>query len=81
MPTAQEHAASRKRSAATRGKARKRATAGGSTDAARGKRKAFKAKISKDSTISANERRNMMKSFNTRSRKKQAKKANYQHEG
>lgn len=71
----------RRAAKALRDKARAKKKAGGSTAAAAGKVRAFKKKIKRDPTISEFERKNMAKSYGRKVAKKQAKKANYQHEG
>jgi hypothetical protein len=78
MPTGQEHAAQRRRAAASRKSAKSKS--GGATGKVRGEIKGFKALL-KRTKGSASEKAGMLKSYSRKKRKAQAKKANWQHEG
>tara|TARA_B100001750_G_C15104181_1_gene396904 strand:+ start:216 stop:461 length:246 start_codon:yes stop_codon:yes gene_type:complete len=81
MAAGLDHAKQRRAAAAARNKARAKKKAGGSTATAAGKVRAFKKKIKRDPSITEFERKNMAKSYGRKVARKQAKKANYQHEG
>ena len=78
MPTAQEHAAQRKRASASRKSAKSKS--GGATGKTASDIRGFKALL-KRSGGKAGEKSAMLKSYSRKKRKAQAKKANYQHEG